>query len=220
MRRSLLLKCLVLTAILAANLVVAILVFHRDGKADPLAGTGEETEREQGEKVIELPKELNDLLVEKWLRPGLEKAIASALDQFRENLYTEFEIKDEVEKMLFSLSGGENWVKEGDSLIAWCVVKPGPKALPARLYRKQCEQAIELKCARVIAPVSKPVALFFGRSKEGVCRLSGSAAYDPITKKWKSQADVLKGESEEVRRAVAGAVKGIDPKMVAVAGLP
>ncbi len=213
------LKLLPLVVVLAISPVVVDLAFNRGAKdATPKAQAGE-TKTEDAKEVIELPKEVNDALVKKWIEPALEKAIASYVAQFWQEICEDFEITDEMEKALFWSAQDDGWAEKGDSLTALCVVKPGPNVLPCQHYRKTGDDDYELRFARVIAPVSRPIGLFLGRSKKGACRLCSSVSFDTKTKQWRAEADILKSESKEVRRAVANALKGIDPGMVAALGL-
>jgi hypothetical protein len=172
---------------------------------------------EEGEKeVVEFPRELNDALVKAVISPALQKGLPEAMDRLMKELFTEFEIKDDVERQLWQQVRGE--MGEEDDLMAFCVVKPASKPLPTRLYSKGDESRV-LEYARVTIPCPRPLALSLARKKGGACRLCQSATYDEAAKKWVPQADVLKGEKETVRRAVAEALKGIDPRMPAIVGL-
>ena len=83
MNRLLLLRCLLLAAILVMSLMVTFLAFNRDGKRSPSEQASEETMRESGKEVIELPG--------RAFEPLLQKAIAGAVNQFWKEIYEEFE---------------------------------------------------------------------------------------------------------------------------------
>jgi hypothetical protein len=169
-------------------------------------------EAERPQEVIELPKEVGLAIMKEVL-----KNLPAAAEKFWKELYTEFEIKDDVEKRVFHLPVGD--CQTEDFLTVFCVVKPGPKPLPVQVYRKQLESG-EVRYARVTAPASKPLALILVRKNDGTVRLCEAAIYEEKVGKWVPRADVLKGEKESVRRAVAEVLKGIDPKMPGLAGLP
>jgi hypothetical protein len=215
MRRYLVPYGLLLMVLLAAGLWRLRQV---GDNAEPARQPVGASEPEEAREVVELSEEANAAFIE-MLRPAFERAIGSAISKAIVEREAEFEIKDDVEKTVWSGFGSFN-MGEGDRLLAICFVRQGPLTSPARQYEKRGDEGRAMRYARVTAPASRPLAFALARSANGTCRLCAEAAYDSKAKKWAPGTDVLKGEDDTVREAVAQAVRGIDPGMVAViAGL-